>query len=186
MEEQKISTLKSYFVGFITLTIWSILVWQYLHDGVPSHHLLQRADLPEISNWWGAVLLPVLTWLSLERIHKRIKMSPTERKNMLYKQALFSFIIALCYGAILSISFVNGYSAVSSVMFPGILFFALFFRVYRAEFILGFILSMTITFGAVLPTIFGTVIALAAAAVYFFVQFIFRQVKNITATKQAS
>jgi len=186
MNEQQLSAVKWYFVGFISLTIWSILTWQYLHQGVPSHHLLQRADLPAISNWWGAVLLPFLTWLALTRIQQRILKSPAEHTLLLCKQVVISFFIALGYGAILSLCFVKGYSEVSAVMFPAILFFALFFRVYREEFILAFILSMSITFGAVLPTIFGAVIALASAIVYFFVRFIYSQAKTLTSKKQAS
>jgi len=184
MNKQQLSTLKWSFVGLITLTIWTLLLWQYLHAGVPSHYLLQRADLPEISNWWGGILLPFLTWLALARIQKRIIKLPKDQAPRHCVQALISFIIALCYGAMLSLSFVKGYTDISAILFPAILVFALFFKVYREEFILGFILSMSITFGAVLPTIFGAVIALAAAAVYFLVRFIYSRVKKITATTQ--
>ena len=184
MNEQQLSATKWYFVGFITLAIWSLLLWQYLHAGVPSHYLLQRADLPEISNWWGGILLPFLTWLAMVRVQKRIVKPPTENRSLLCKQVFISFILALCYGAMLAISFVKGYTDISAVLFPAILIFALFFRVYRAEFILGFILSMSITFGAVLPTIFGAIIASASAIVYFVVRFIYSQVKNLTSSKQ--
>ena len=72
MNEKQLSQFTVYFVGFVTITIWSLLIWQYLNEGIPSHHLLQRADLPEISNWWGAILLPALSWGLLVRIKKRI------------------------------------------------------------------------------------------------------------------
>jgi len=190
MNEQQFSAIKWYFVSFITFSIWSLLLWQYSHGGVPSHYFLQRADMPELSNWWGALLLPVLTWLAMARIQKRLFMPATTPATkdirLLTIQVLLSFIIALCYGAILSLAFFTGNAAVSAVMFPAILFFALFFRVYRAEFILGLILGMSITFGAVLPTIFATLIALASAVVYFSVRFIYAQIKNITANKQVS
>lgn len=186
MNEQQFSQIKWYFVGFVTLTIWATLIWQYLHEGVPNHHLLQRADLPAISNWWGGVLLPVLSWLALARIQKRILKSPPENKPLLFRQVSISFYISLLYGAMLSLFFVYGYSEVTSVMFPGILFFAIFFRVYREEFILGFILSMSFTFGAVLSTIFGTLIALSSAIVYFLVHFIWLGVKKITSSRQSN
>ncbi|MFT5635800.1 MAG: hypothetical protein ACI89T_001254 [Cognaticolwellia sp.] len=182
MNEQQLSTIKWYFLGFITLAISTLLLWQYSHAGVPSHYLLQRADLPEISNWWGGILLPFLTWLALARIQKRIIKLPKEQAPRHCIQAFISFIIAMCYGAMLSLSFVEGYTDISAVLFPAILIFALFFRVYREEFILGFILSMSITFGAVLPTIFGAVIALASALVYFSVRLISSLVKKFTAT----
>ena len=37
----------------VTVFIWTLLLWDYFHGGVPSHHLLQNKDLPAFSNWWG-------------------------------------------------------------------------------------------------------------------------------------
>lgn len=184
MNKTQFLQTKYYFSGFVTLTIWSLLIWQYLHDGVPSHHLLQRADLPSISNWWGGVLLPVLSWVSFTRIQKRILKAPLAKNSLLIKQTFISFIFSFMYGALLSITFLNGYSDVSSALLSGILFFAIFFKIYRAEFIIGFILSMSFTFGAVLPTIFGAIIALASTVVYFSIQFIWSRLKMITTRKQ--
>ena len=58
--------------GIVTLLILGLLLWQNFHGGVPSHHILNRADLPEISNWWGGLVLPILTWVLLRKIEKRI------------------------------------------------------------------------------------------------------------------
>ena len=184
MNEKQLSQINFYFVGFVTLTIWSLLIWQYLHDGVPSHYLMQNPEFPELSNWWGALLLPVLSWGLLNRIKKRIVNSPVESRILLTKQVLIRLVISLCYGAMLSLSFLYGYAEISSVMFPGILFFALFFRVYREEFVLGFILSMSFVFGAVLPILFGVLIAVASAIVYFVVHFIWDRIRTITSKKQ--
>lgn len=131
MNEKQLSQINDYFVGFVTLAIWSLLIWQYLHEGVPSHYLLQNPEFPEMSNWWGALLLPVLSWGLLSRIKKRIVNSPSEGRTLLTKQVIISLVLSLCYGTMLSLSFLYGYAEISSVMFPGILFFALFFRVYR-------------------------------------------------------
>lgn len=184
MNEKQLSQLNVYFVGFVTLTIWSMLIWQYFNEGVPSHHLLQRADYPAMSNWWGGLLLPVLSWGLLARIKKRIINSPSENFPVLVKQASVGLVLSLVYGTILSLTFLYGYSDVAAVLFPGILFFALFFRVYREEFLLGFILSMSFVFGAILPIIFAAVIAIASAIVYFTMHFIWSRLKNITAKKQ--
>lgn len=186
MNEKQLSQIKFFLVSLVTLTIWAMLIWQYTHSGVPSHHLLHRADFPAISNWWGGILLPVLSWVMLSRIQKRILQASPEKTLVLFKQIVISFVLTLIYGAMLSISFINGYPEISSVLFPGILFFALFIRVYREEFILAFILSMSITFGAVLPTLFGSVIAILSAVVYFLVRFVCSMVKNLTTTKPAS
>lgn len=181
MHNQSLSKVKGYFTGFVALTIWSMLVWQYLHDGVPSHHLLHRADLPAISNWWGAVLLPALTWFLISATEKRIEKEP---ENNATRRAVLGFIISALYGTALSLAFSFDYPEISSVMFPGILLFAALYRVYRAEFILGFILSMSITFGAVLPTIFGTLIGLLSLIVYNIVQFMWKHIVKILTMNQ--
>lgn len=169
MTIQQFTTLKTYFTCFIALAIWLLLFWQYNHSGVPSHHLLQRADLPAISNWWGAILLPLLSWTLLTLIEKQqTKVNCGNNFNVI----AINFICALSYGAVLSQSFALGYSNISSIMFPSILFFALFFKVYKAEFVLGFILSMSIVFGAVLPTIFAILIAVLAFIVHHIAQYI--------------
>ena len=181
MHKQSLAKVKGNFTGFVALAIWSMLIWQYFHDGVPSHHLLHRADFPAISNWWGAVLLPALTWFLIGATEKRIEKAPTENTA---KSAVIGFVIAIFYGAALSLAFSFNYPEISSVMFPGILFFAVFYKVYRSEFILGFILSMSITFGAVLPTLFGTIIGLLAFVVHTLVQFVWRYIMNTQANKQ--
>ncbi|KGJ89704.1 hypothetical protein [Colwellia psychrerythraea] len=186
MNEKQLTLISKYFVGFVTLIIWSLLIWQYLNEGVPSHYLLQNPEFPELSNWWGALLLPVLSWALLGLIKKRIINSPEASRPLLIKQVVISLVISLIYGVILSLTFLYGYAEVSSVLFPGILFFALFFRVYRAEFLLGFILSMSFVFGAVLPTIFAALIGLASAIVYFVVHFIWAKVSRLKSTKQTA
>jgi hypothetical protein len=63
---------------------------------------------------------------------------------------------------------------------------AIFIRVYREEFVLGFILSMSLTFAAVLPPIFAAVMALLSAMVYFLAQFFWVKINKITSTKPVS
>ena len=55
----------------VTILIFALLIWQHFHGGVPSHHILHQADLPSISNWWGGLLLPVLTWVLSDKIQNR-------------------------------------------------------------------------------------------------------------------
>jgi len=56
----------------VTAVILSLLVWQHLHGGVPSHSFLARDDYPSISNWWGALLLPALTFFLTGRMGARL------------------------------------------------------------------------------------------------------------------
>lgn len=186
MNEKLLSQITLYFVGFVSLIIWSVLIWQYMHDGVPSHHLLNRADLPTISNWWGGLLLPVLSWVMLKRIRNRVLKSSTNSNLLVFKYVFFSFFLALSFAAIFSFSFINGYSEMTSIMFPGVLFLAIFFKVYKEEYLLGLILGMNFTFGAVLPTIFGSIIALLSFTIYSLTRFILFKVKKIMPTKQVN
>jgi hypothetical protein len=178
MTTQRLSQIRILLTTLIALTTWSLLVWQYLNEGVPSHYLLHRSDMPSISNWWGGLLLPTLFWFLLGRIHNRECIQGIDNEHIYPNHIIISFACSFFYGVILSLSFAQGIPAISSVMFPGILFFALFFRVYREEYLLGFIFSMSFIFGAVLSTIFGTLIAIGSAIVYSVVQFIFARFKQ--------
>jgi len=186
MNKQQFSQIKWAFTALITLIIWSMLIWQYLHDGVPIHYLFRNPDLPAISNWWGGFILPVLSWVLVGRIQKRILKLSDLQSARHCKITLINFVISLIYGALLSLAFIYGYEEVSSVMFPGILVFAVFFKVYREEFLLGFILSMSVTFGAVLSTLFGSIIASISVVVYFLVRFIWSKVQNITSRSRVT
>ena len=178
MTEHQLSRIRLYFTALVTLIIWSMLLWQYSNEGVPSHHLLHRADLPAFSNWWAGLLLPALAWIMLGRIQKRIMRQPSNNSDQYSIRVLAGFICALIYGGMLSLAFISGYAQVASALFYGIPFFAVFFKVYREEYLLGFILSMSITIGAILPTIFAAIIAAVSAVIHFVVQFIWSRIKR--------
>lgn len=133
---------------------------EYLNGGVPAHHLLNRADLPAISNWWGLVVIPALAWFLIGRVQRRI-----EKQNAYQAGApripaavLIGFMASLAYGAALSFAFISNFEAISYV-FLAAFAVSLLAPTYRAECILGFVLGMMFTFGAVLPTLIAAVIA---------------------------
>ncbi len=161
-----------YFTAIITIAIWSLLCWNYYHGGVPRHHLLHREDLPAISNWWGGFLLPLLTWILLYRIQKRLMRDDVEKakESKLPSNIVYGFIGALFFGILLSALFTLGYSDIMGWLLIGILLLALFFPIYRAECLLGFVIGMTYTFGTVLPTAFGSLIVLICAALYLYLR----------------
>jgi len=160
-----------YFTGLVTVAIWSLLAWNYYHGGVPSPHILHREDLPAISNWWGGLLLPALTWFLLYRIQKRLMRDNAEKSKVSgYRvNVIYGFTGALVFGILLSVLFTLDYSNISGYMLIGMLLLALFFPIYRAECILGFVIGMTFTFGAALPTAFGAIFALLGAILYRYV-----------------
>jgi hypothetical protein len=142
------------------------LMWNYFHGGVPSHHVLQRKDLPEISNWWGALLLPILTWIVLQRIQKRLYTNQDGTVSKTSKIAVYGFLGSLIYGMTLATFFTLGFSEPPFYMLIGLLFIALFYPIFRSECLLGFVLGMTYTFGAILPTGIGLIFATLGAIIY--------------------
>lgn len=141
-----------------TLAIWSLLGWQALHGGVPAHHILHRADMPAISNWWGALLIPILTWFLIRRMKPRAMTRP--------KLVLASFAAGALVGTAQAVTFFTGHEAITSNIVLALFPLALFVPIYRAECVLGFVLAMTVPFGAVLPTAFTAVMSVAGLVLY--------------------
>ena len=168
------------FTGVIALAEMAHIAWERFHGGVQTHHLLHRSDLPAVSNWWGVLVLPVLAWLLIGRIQSRVVSSlPGSRKLFgLPANIVAGFVGSLFFGTALAVAFTLGYEAVTSYTFLSLFPIALLFPIYRGEYILGFVLSMTFTFGAVLPTAFGCIFASISALLWLCI----RQVRRLVAT----
>lgn len=149
-----------------SLYIWTLLAFEHMNGGVISHHILHRADLPAISNWWGALVLPVLSWFLLGRIYRRVS-------GGYPLTVLIAFAGAMLFGVLVSVLFRQGQQEVLSQLMLSLPLLALFFPLYRAEFLLGFVLAMTYTFGALLPTGFGVLVLLMAVLVHKGVRLLF-------------
>lgn len=172
MQSKNSIMTRIFLTSTVTVLIFGLLFWEYFHSGVPSHHILQQKDLPEISNWWGGLLLPVLTWILLGRIEKRLNKQDTfnqQNKNKNVK-IIGLFLSGLIFGISIVVSFTNDYKLfLDNVLFV-FLVLSLIFPLYYSEFILGFILGMTYTFGAILPTIFILIIAALGLLIYRFIR----------------
>lgn len=133
------------------------LGWEALHGGIASHHLLQRADLPALSNAWGLLVLPALAAWAGGRWP-----SPPARD---WRPVVAGFALPLLLGAALSLAFGLKLQALTEALFFALLLLALLLPAYRPESLLGFVLGMSWTFGAVLPLGVGAVIAALSWAV---------------------
>jgi hypothetical protein len=151
-------------VSIITLTL---LGWQHFHGGVPAHHILARKDLPVISNWWGALLIPLLTWISLQRIKRRTQFAPTATSP---SKSWLIFFAGLAFGVSIALAFVNDFQPFLENVPYILLLLGLLIPIFYAEFILGFVLGMSYTFGAVLPTLFVLIMAGAGYILYRFLR----------------
>ncbi len=172
MTKVQFSRMRLRFTGVIALGIWAVLLWKHFHGGVPTHHLLRRADLPGLSCWWDALILPSLTWMLLARIHPRLVMKEEEgsANQKLSHDALLGFCAAILVGVLLSVLFTFGQETTLSYLMDALLIAALWLPIYRAECVLGFVLGMTFTFGSVLPLLFGSIVAGVSAVLYRFVR----------------
>lgn len=164
--------IRLYFTGIITILIWSLLTWNHYHGGVPSHHILAREDLPEFSNWWGGLLLPLLAWILSFRIKKRAINNYSEnlQSSKSFMHIIYGFTGALFFGILLSAFFTFGNTVIPGYMLEGLLLLGLLFPIYRAECLLGYVIGMTFTFGAVLPTAIGSILVLITAVSYLYVR----------------
>ena len=180
---QQSSSLKKriYCTILVTVFIWTLLLWDYFHGGVTSHHLLQNKDLPSFSNWWSGILLPLLTWFLLYRSQVRIAKEATS--SALPSSFIAYFVGALLFGIVLSVFFTLGNQDVPFYMIVGLLMLALFLPIYRSECFLGFVIGMTFTFGGVLPVLIGTILVLICSILYLalrpMVLFVYSKIANL-------
>lgn len=168
MNESSFFKVRLYSTAIAAVAIWVLLAWSHYRGGVPSHHILADATLPSISNWWGGLLLPVLTWFLLGRIQRKAwgknGLSAGNTKSM--KRVAYGFAGAALFGVLISTLFTLGKNDASGNLFLGVFALAFFLPIYRPQCLLGFVMGMTYTFGAVLPTVFGTMVGLAGVVIY--------------------
>jgi hypothetical protein len=158
--------LRGVSTAVVAVAFWMLLIWQHYHGGVPSHHLFDRTDMPAFSNWWGGLLLPLMTWFLIGRVQQRVASQGDASK----RYALIGFASALLFGVLLSVFFTLGDDQVSSSMFESLFLIALFLPIYRAEYLLGLVLGMAYTFGGVLPSIVGSVAAIILMVIYRYIR----------------
>ena len=161
------------------------LLWEYFNGGVATHHLLARADLPGISNWWGLLTIPILAWITLTRIQERRKKSSLNSPDF-SGQVIRGFLGGLIYGLFLAMLWEFGMEAYMPYALLLPLGLALVFPVYRAECLLGFVVGMTYTFGGVLPFLIGPVLLLVGFLIFKGVRFLFPRLGAQSQSKKSS
>ena len=153
------------FLLLVSMAIWVLLLWNHFNGGIPRHHILADENLPQISNAWGAVLIPVLVWLTSKRVEVRENLRNKSVKDI-PRKVIVKFLAGLLFGTGIALFFTLGVSAIPKILILLILITSLFSPIYRAESLLGFVLGMTYTFGAVLPTGVGAILCLIGFLIY--------------------
>ncbi len=128
------------------------VAFEYFNGGVKTHHFLARGDLPGFSNWLGLFVLPMLGVVLAVRANAAQGGQATSILPSALAAAMFG---SLAYGAALAVSFHFGLEHVSLVLFIGLFLLSIARPVYRAEYVFGFVVGMTVTFGSVIPLAFA-------------------------------
>lgn len=155
------ASLRIGFTAVVALAEAAHLGWEHIDGGIVSHHLLNDPTLPALWNGWGLLALPLLAWIASARAFE-----PSSAGPHLHMPFVLRLVSALLAGLALSLAFSLGREDVAGAVLIGLLLSALAMRVYRVEYLLGFVLGMALTFGALLPTLIGGGIALLSAAVW--------------------
>lgn len=151
------AALRIAFTALVALAEAAHLGWEQLHGGIVSHHLLNDPTMPAIWNGWGLAVLPVLAWIASGHAFRR-----AGDAWRVHGPFVLRLLCALLAGLALSAAFSIGREDLAGFVLIGLLGSALLVRVYRLEYLLGFVLGMAFTFGAMLPTLIGGCIALVS------------------------
>lgn len=134
-----------------------ILVWESINGGVVTHHVMASKDLPGFSNWWGLLTVPLLCFIAATSIQRR-----QENETKVLKR----FIASVVFGLLLAVLWeFNVQDPLPYLMlFP--LLLAFFIPIHKPEILMGYVLAMLFTFGAILPILFGTILLAIAFLIH--------------------
>ena len=136
--------------------------------GVQGHHLLNRADMPAISNGFGLLTLPAIG----------LALGWRARRAGGFTRTMWTgLILAFLYGTALATGFEFGAQALMQTLFLGLFLVAVLAPVYRAECIAGFVAGMAFTFGGVLPLLVALVFATISSVVRLGAGAVWRRVR---------
>jgi len=167
-------------VGALILT-FAFILWEYFNGGVITHQLLASEDLPGISNWWGLLTVPLLSWITISLTKKNQDNKVTSKRKYEDQEARIQkhLLVSFLFGAIVSLLWEYGLESILQyfILFPVLI--ALFIPVHQPANLLGFVIGMLFTFGGVLPIIIGIVLLTMAFVVNKSIQFL----KNLIISK---
>ena len=170
MNDKLTLRLRTTITVIVTLLVWDHLAWDHFHGGIPTHYLFHDKDLPGIPNWWGGIVLPFFTWFLLHRISKRVNNKIWEIENL--KNIAYRFLAAFLVVIAIAICFTQEIDVIDYIM-ASIFLLAFVFPLYKSEYLLGWVLGASFTFGAMIPISFGSLLALVFFILYKIPRIIF-------------
>ena len=167
---------KSRSVLAVALLVAVFILWEHFNGGVMVHYPLADDNLPGISNWWGLLTVPALSFFVLWLVDRRV--SAHEDQKVAAQRVTKHFFGGLVFGLIVALLWEVGAAEVLQFVILVPLVIALFIPVHFPECLLGFVLGMTFTFGGVLPILIGTVVLILAFLVHLVIHGGFQWVKT--------
>lgn len=163
MTNKSVHRLDLYVIGFAVVFASAYLAWQATHGGVASHHLLDQRDLPAFSNWWGLAIIPLTGAFAVWSVRRRAALNENALSG-----AMIAAFCALLAGVALSLAFIvdEGGNAPLFVLLAA-LASGCIWPTYRGEYVFGFVIGMSFTFGLVLPAVIALVAVAISAAFHF-------------------
>ncbi|MTI40790.1 hypothetical protein [Fulvivirga lutimaris] len=154
------SNLKLKLTAVVLLYVIGFILFEFFNGGVSSHYILHDKDMPSISNWWSLLSMPLATWVVLALM---------SRKPVISAKQIYVFVGGLVFGVLVTILFNYSPDIINYVLYVTFAM-ALFLNLCTPEYYLGFVLSMMLGFGGVLPVMFGLIFI----GIYGFEYFLFR------------
>lgn len=158
----------------ITLFACLHLALEMLSGGVNVHYPLMDEELPAISNWWGLLVLPALAWVGYGFMPKAVAATGLWGLQPL---VFYRLGAAFLYGAALSAGFELNLGETPLYLLLGLFLGGFFYPLYRLELILGLVMGMTYTFGAVIPLVVSSLVALSSVVLHNALLFAIRKIK---------
>lgn len=150
-------------IGTAAFTL-ALITFEHFDGGVITHYPLADDNLPGISNWWGMLTIPLLTWITFSYTGRRNNKDNSRPPAHSFKNPYL--LGGLVFGVIVGLLWEIGQEEMLQyfILLPWLL--ALFVKVYLPQSLLGFALGMLYTFGGVLPIAIGLVLQVVGFLIY--------------------
>jgi len=148
MSQSLSSTTRIIITTITTLLVIVHVTYDYFNGGVPTHYILRSDTFPGFSNWLGVFIMPILTWVVLLRVNKRLEKGKP-------RPIMIKGFLALVVGILLSILFTQDLPGLDYIMLS-LFGVALLTPLYMSEYLLGYVLGTGFSFGVAIPALFGT------------------------------
>lgn len=147
--------------SFTVLIIQIILIaWQLKNNQVAEYSFSFEHYRLTITNWWNLVLLPVTAYICLQHSHKRILKAKKHKQAGENTLRLIGFILSFNFGATMAGCNYLNMEFYSLFMLACLFVISIKINVVRAECLMGFVLSMSVIYGAVISMLYALAIAI--------------------------